>query len=57
MDSYTINKLRQIEKELRKASKMHAGQADRIEQCIKRAQSKGGQKSYSSRKDRAKGES
>lgn len=56
MDSYTINKLRQIEKELRKASKMHAGQADKISACIKRSQSKGGEKSYSSRKDRAKGE-
>ena len=50
MDAYTIEKLRKIAKELRKASNMHAEQADRIDACIKRAESGG---SYSSRKRKA----
>ena len=56
MDSYTIDKLRKIEKELRKASNMHAAQADRIDACIRRSRSENNSDSYSSRKSKVKGE-
>ena len=51
MDAKTVSKIKKIEAELRKASQLHASQADRLEAIRK------GEAVYSSRKRKAKKES